>query len=504
MKLKHSLRNMTIQYKLLFVVIFSMMVILFVNIFLFDNVNNMVTRLDQIYVSNVNLNDLSDALNAIQNSMTEYLNTKTTDSMENYYRDTKAFQPLLEKLNSETTSNEFLLMEKNIRSMSLSYLELTDKTIEAKRGRNVVKYNRYYEEAVELYDYISSYIYSLNNKRFKTNSDNYNVLSFSLRYLEVVSSVVLIIVAMSNTLLIIAVTRSITNPLNNLVNVANEVGEGNFSVELLDVNSNDEVGVVSRAFNKMVISIRIYIDKIKENMETERTLKEKELMMENHLKDAQLKYLQAQISPHFLFNTLNAGAQLAMMEEAGRTYEYIQKVAELFRYNMKNNNEIVTLREELSLVDNYIYILNVRFSGEIHFQKNIDDNVAGKLDEIMLPAMILQPIVENSVNYGIRNISWQGYIALNVYETGQDVTIEIKDNGIGICQETIHKILTGTLKEHDVSKDSNGIGLDNVISRLKLYCDSQDVFELFSEGENQGTTVFIHLPMSFAKNPLVM
>lgn len=494
MKIKHSLRNMTIQNKLLFVVILSMLIILSINIILFSNVNNLVTKLDEVYVSNVNLNDLSEALNAVQNSMTAYLNTKTSDSMENYYKDTKAFQPLLEELNNKTTSNEFLLMEKNIRRMSLSYLELTNKAIEAKRGRNVAKYNMYYEDATELYEYIASYIYSLNNKRFKTNSDNYNVLSFSLRYLEVVSSVVLVIVAISNTLLIILVTRSITNPLNSLVNVANQVGEGNFMVELLDVSSNDEVGVVSKAFNKMVISIRSYIDKIKENMETERALKEKELMMENHLKDAQLKYLQAQISPHFLFNTLNAGAQLAMMEDANRTYEYVQKVAELFRYNMKKSNEIVTLREEMNLVDNYIYILNVRFSGEIHYEKEIDDSVREKLDEIMLPGMILQPVIENSVNYGIRNIDWQGLITLKVYEEDKDICIEINDNGIGISQEKIEQIMTGTLTEHDMSKDSNGIGLDNVINRLKLYCDSDEVFEILCDGENQGTTVFIHLP----------
>ncbi|MBQ5675913.1 MAG: histidine kinase, partial [Lachnospiraceae bacterium] len=128
--------------------------------------------------------------------------------------------------------------------------------------------------------------------------------------------------------------------------------------------------------------------------------------MENHLKDAQLKYLQAQINPHFLFNTLNAGAQLAMMEDANRTYEYIQKVAELFRYNIKKSNEIVTLREEIDLIDNYIYILNVRFSGEIQYIKQIEEAVKDKLDEITLPGMILQPIIENSVNYGIRNIDW--------------------------------------------------------------------------------------------------
>ena len=110
-----------------------------------------------------------------------------------------------------------------------------------------------------------------------------------------------------------------------------------------------------------------------------------------------------QINPHFLFNTLNAGAQLAMMEGADRTYEYVQNVAQFFRYNVKKNNETVSLRDEIELVDNYIYILNVRFSGDIHFEKHIDES----LTNIQVPSMLLQPIVENSINYGIRDIEWQ-------------------------------------------------------------------------------------------------
>ena len=101
-------------------------------------------------------------------------------------------------------------------------------------------------------------------------------------------------------------------------------------------------------------------------------------------------------------NTLNAGAQLAMMEGADRTYRYVQKVADFFRYNVKKNNDTVTLREEISLVDTYIYILNVRFSGDIHFRKEVDESLL----DVQVPSMILQPIVENSVNYGIRNIDW--------------------------------------------------------------------------------------------------
>ena len=120
-------------------------------------------------------------------------------------------------------------------------------------------------------------------------------------------------------MIIINLAGTIISPLKTLATQADEVAKGNFDIELADSGAEDEIGVVTRAFNQMVISIREYIERIRLSMEVERNLKEKELMMEAHLKDAKLKYLQAQINPHFLFNTLNAGAQLAMMEEA---YEF--------------------------------------------------------------------------------------------------------------------------------------------------------------------------------------
>ena len=129
--------------------------------------------------------------------------------------------------------------------------------------------------------------------------------------------------------------------------------------------------MVTGAFNQMLISIRQYLESLRESMEIRRSLMEKELLMEAHLKDAQLKYLQAQINPHFLFNTLNAGAQLAMMEGADRTYEYVQNVAEFFRYNVKKSNDIVTVREELDWWIITIYILMSAFPGISIMEKKL-------------------------------------------------------------------------------------------------------------------------------------
>ena len=224
-------------------------------------------------------------------------------------------------------------------------------------------------------------------------------------------------------------------------------------------------------------------------MEIQQSLKEKELMMEAHLKDAQLKYLQAQINPHFLFNTLNAGAQLAMMEEADRTYDYVQNVAEFFRYNVKKGNETVTVREEIELVDNYIYILNVRFSGEIHYKKQIDEGVLS----VRMPGMILQPIVENCINHGIREMEGRGKIWLSVYQEDDFVCISVKDNGRGISTENIEKILNGSYRQEKHLGSSNGIGMDNVIARLKLYSEMDDVMSIYSEGKDMGTEFVIYL-----------
>ena len=210
--------------------------------------------------------------------------------------------------------------------------------------------------------------------------------------------------------------------------------------------------------------------------------------MQNHLKDAQLKYLQAQINPHFLFNTLNAGAQLAMLEGADRTYTYVQNVADFFRYSIKSREE-TTLEDELVQVEHYIYILNVRFSGDIHFNMKIEDTCR----TISMPGMILQPIVENSVNYGIRDIDWEGRIELSATKEEGYVCISIRDNGVGMSQEKIDKIMSGRLKSDDISKNSNGVGLDNVMQRLRMFYNREDVMEITSVGENMGTEVAIKL-----------
>lgn len=484
--------NQSLRTKLILPVIITMAVSLGINLLLFGRIDTIVKNMDQVYATNIRLGELEGLLTELESNVYQYLNIQSQEALEAFERNRNVFEAMVEEIDDTITDHPARRMERNIRSLALSWLELTDEAIQAKKRHDVTSYKASYEEIQKLYTYLQAYIRGLDDLRFKANSENYDVLYRYLRYLEVFMIAVLIGVTCCLMALLYRMIGTFTRPLEKLAGKAKEVGRGNFGISLEEPESGDEVGTVTVAFNQMIASINDYIRRIRESMEMEIRMKERELAMENLLKDAQLKYYQAQINPHFLFNTLNAGAQLAMMEGADRTYDYIQNVADFFRYNVKKGNDIVTLREELELIDHYIYILNVRFSGDIHYEKEISEDLL----DCAVPSMILQPIVENCVNHGIREMSGEGRIWLKVYHGEEDtLVISIRDNGIGMDAEIIEKLKNGTYHEKRQSSGSNGIAMGNVIARLKLFTQNEDVMTIRSDGRNQGTEVILYLPV---------
>jgi sensor histidine kinase YesM len=212
--------------------------------------------------------------------------------------------------------------------------------------------------------------------------------------------------------------------------------------------------------------------------------------MESSVKEAELKYLQAQIDPHFLFNTLNAGAQLAMMEGADKTYNYIHKVADFFRTKIKKDGYLSTIYEELNIVDDYIYILNGRYSGEIIYTANVEEG----LGSLSIPSMIFHPIVENSIKHGLAEVEWEKHIDISVYEDDDNVVVSIRDNGVGMPDEIINKILAGESVQKNGRPNGEGIGMDNVIERLRNFYNTENVMEITSVGPNMGVEVALFIP----------
>lgn len=485
-----SFSHVPFPLRLIFIFLLTSLLSLAMSLYLNTNINRSLEQINTIYTSNNNLNTMTKTLNSLHDNILEYLEIKSTDSLNNYYYYEQQYRNLLSDLNNQTTDSTAGSMEKNIYNISQSYLDIADVAIEAKRARNTGKYRTAYNEATEYFNFLTSYIYSLNNQQFLTNSINYQSLEVSLRLIERMNTLVTIAMALFNIFLVIVMVNQITRPLLVLASASNQVAAGNFDVELPPVVSDDELGVVTRAFSKMVVSIQEYIEKVRSSMKAEKEAQERELLMETHLKEAQLRYYQAQINPHFLFNSLNAGAQMAMMEDAEKTYSFIQNMADFFRYSMKSLNTDVDLKEEIELVDNYVSIMNVRFSGDIHYEKSINCDITG----VRVPCMIIQPVVENAISYGIRNISWEGKIFLEVLRENNEFLIHVRDNGIGISPERLSDIRNGKSSHAPSDKNSNGVGLGNVQKRLNLYYNKENLFSIDSEGENKGTLVTIRIP----------
>ena len=484
------MKRASISTKMIVLLIFTSVMTLVINVMMFLNINQVLVQIEQVYATNVQLNEMTEELDKVHSEMLEYLKTRDSNVLQEYYISQQNLSEQLVKVQEETMDRQISVLKNNIYYLGKNYLKVSEEAVKAKRGRDVQTYGERYEKAGKIKEYLNGYISSLNNIQFQGNSNNYLLLQNSLYYMEVVGTIMFFVVVLCDTIMVVMMTRRLTKPLKILSGRAKEVTAGDLSVDIPVFRTGDEVERLSKAFDKMMGSIRDYVEAQRVSMEKENEMRENELKTQTLLKDAQLKYLQSQINPHFLFNTLNAGMQLAMIEDADKTALFIENMAEFFRYNLSRINEDATLADEIRLVDHYIYILNVRFAGDIHYKKEIEPG----LENVLVPSMILQPLVENAVQYGIRGVEWEGWVTLRIWQEAGTVYIEVADNGRGMSQELIERVLHGENVKNRKNSKSNGIGVYNVLERLQMYYTTEDVLEIESDGEGKGTRFTLKIP----------
>ncbi len=485
----------SLQTRLIVPLILVLVLIFATNVGMFFRVNRSIDHLNSVYSTSVEITRYGNTLNSLQKSFTEYVNTHSEEALHEYEEWHRTLATIVPSDDAPLTNHAARILEKNIRSMTLSYLSLMDASVSKKNADNA-HYQQDYLEATQVYKYLVTNIRTLDVLRFQNNSENYDILAASLHTLEQFILLILVGMSMILILLVSMFLRSIIRPLRLLAEQAREAEAGNLEVKITEPPYQDEVGVLAAAFEQMLEAIRQNIVEIRAHAERELEMKEKELVTANLLKDAELKFYQAQISPHFLFNTLNAGQQLAMMEGAERTYSFMENTAEFFRGQLRNNGNTSTIRNEIELVDHYMYIMNVRFDGEYHVVKRINE----KLLDTCFPGMVLQPIVENAIHYAfpMEEEEKEKKILLHVYQEAEQVVVEVQDNGIGITEEKIRSIMTGpvapTMVGEKASPQGNGVGLRNVRERLKLFYQQEAVFSIDTGGEEGGTRVRIFVP----------
>lgn len=275
-------------------------------------------------------------------------------------------------------------------------------------------------------------------------------------------------------LLSFIVSRSISKPLKKLVNSMNSVKMGDFSTHIKD-DSSDELGKVTTNFNNMVRELQFLINEVKKK--------------ENLKKLAELKALQAQINPHFFSNTLNTVKWLANIQKADNISSIITSLILLLHGCVGKGGELVSLREEVEYVNNYLNIMAYRYYDKFKVHMEMEEDIM----DCKVLKFILQPIVENALLHGLEPMEGQGLIIIKGYRVKDQLKITITDNGVGIASDKMNNLLQG--KPQTSKGGMNGIGIRNVDERIKLYFGEKYGLSVQSV-LNMFTTVEITLPVT--------
>lgn len=292
------------------------------------------------------------------------------------------------------------------------------------------------------------------------DSKNVLILMFKVTAIFLVFSLILAYV----------LSYAITKPIAELVKIMHLVEEGNLSVPV-QVKSKDELGELTLTFNNMLVKLKYFINKTIE--------------VEKQKSNMEFKILQAQINPHFLYNTLDSIRWLSTFHNIKTINTMVTSIINLLKYNFSRKGEVVGLDEEIDNVKTYLHIQKYRY-GDMF---DVIYNVPSDLLTYNTIKFILQPIVENSIFHGLENLDSQGLITITAQIDGDHLYLVIKDNGVGMTESQLDHLRMGKSS----NKKYNEIGIKNIDDRIKFYCGS-DYGLTISSIRDEGTTVTIKLP----------
>jgi len=273
----------------------------------------------------------------------------------------------------------------------------------------------------------------------------------------------------------VALSRRLSRPIRDLQRSMRLVEKGNFDVKT-EVTQMNEIGQLARTFNMMVGQIKNLMQEIIATQENKRR--------------SELQALQAQINPHFLYNTLDSIVWMAEQKQHEEVVLMTSALARLFRAGITKDQELVPIRVEMEHIRNYLLIQKMRYSHKLDYRLEFDDAVLND----RTPKILLQPFVENAIYHGIRNKPDKGTIVIRAKERDDQIVFEIEDDGLGMTEEQLAKIG----KAGDGEYRSKGIGISNVDERIKLLFGPAYGVRIRSERE-AGTCVTIAIPRRTAK-----
>lgn len=407
-----------------------------------------------------------------------------SDSSRQAYQDQRAeLNRLLTLLSVHTTTPETELSVRSYRHMLETYLEQEGSLVSALSDQNSLAYAEFYADAEQTAAFIQEEGHKLIDLELSYYQPIYRQILLQTEAMNSWGIVIFILNTLISVLFAYWISLQITRPIHQLVETAEHISNGNLEVIPPPLRDNSEFRILSDSFVTMQDNLKALIIKEKEGLEKDRLVKELEL-----------EVLQNQINPHFLFNSLNVLSKLALIEGAEKTSDLIVTMSNLLRYNLRQLDRLVPLRDEVEHAKEYFTIQQARFRERIRFETNIDQDGL----DVLVPVLTLQPILENVFVHGIEGREEGAVIKLTITSKENETWISISDNGVGMSEETRQSLLnyntaSTTSQWSERSGHSTGLGTRNVFKRIELCYGDTDRIEIKSK-PGQGTTVIIRIP----------
>lgn len=437
---------------------------------------------------NSRCHDFQEALDLEIESFADYIRDATPDTRDQYVLSCVRTERCLRSLPFDYAR---IGTERYARTWSILNGYETYQAYRDELAETQVRESDFVERLYRVYkmqEYLQTYARRLVQVTLKEGNDSYQEkvpVFYNMPYLILAISAVFMGLVMFLTKIL---SNALVSPAVLLAQCARKIAKNDFTGEDPSVENRDEMGELVRAFNKMKRSTKGYIDTLKENHRMSELLHREEIErveMEKQLSGARLELLKSQINPHFLFNTLNMIACMAKLEEAVTTERMISSMSSLFRYNLKTSEQIVTLARELKVVQDYMYIQQMRFGSRILYSCDLKVDA----EQAMIPAFTLQPVVENAMVHGLSKKEQGGRVHIRIWEQGNRLVISVADTGLGMSEERLAEV-TEAMKERRTSRI--GIGLGNIYKRIHMMY-KQGEFRIASI-EGRGTVIQMFIP----------
>lgn len=291
-----------------------------------------------------------------------------------------------------------------------------------------------------------------------------------LKQMQIFLVAIFFLFLMIGGILATSITRAMYKPIKNMTNTVEKVSKGDLSLRV-DVTTEDEIGTLCREFNHMLDNLEDLIARVIE----EERLK----------KDAELEALQYQITPHFMYNTLNSIKYAALIKGEKELGALIGDFVELLQASINKKGTFISVADELHILKNYIHLQEFRYQGSFDVEYDIAKEACG----CYIPRLILQPLVENAILHGIDMKGGNGRLIIRGRVEGTRLTLSVIDNGRGMTKEQIETLLCSKAKK---TNGLSAIGVPNVRERLELYYEAEG--GIIYESSENGTTATIFLP----------